>query len=69
MPLTFHLDLALNLSEGRKSGGEADPKERIPHEQANRTKLPQQYTRPVFQLRPDLNSQRPLHEKWFPASR
>jgi hypothetical protein len=40
LPLTSHLDLALNLSEGRKGGGEADPKERIPHEQANRTKLP-----------------------------
>jgi len=40
--------LALNLSEGRKSGGKTDPKGRIPHQQANRTKLPEQYTRPSF---------------------
>ena len=26
MPLTFYLNFALNLSAGRKSGGEADPK-------------------------------------------
>ena len=26
MPLTFYFDFALNLSAGRKSGGEADPK-------------------------------------------
>jgi hypothetical protein len=42
--------MALNLSAGRKGGGEADPKERIPHEQANRTKLPKQYTRPDLHL-------------------
>jgi hypothetical protein len=48
MPLTFYLELALNLSAGRKSGGEADPNERIPHKQANRTKLPKQYTRCDF---------------------
>jgi hypothetical protein len=68
MPLTFHLDLALNLSAGRKSGGDADPKERIPHEQANRTKLPGHYTRPGFHLCRELDSQRPLMEKWFLAA-
>ncbi len=26
MPLTFYFDFALNLSAGRKSGGETDPK-------------------------------------------
>ena len=28
MPLTFYFDFALNLSAGRKCGGEADPKKR-----------------------------------------